>query len=189
MGQCALAREHTDHHWERDCGPLPACGPCGLRSDDREVLTDLSVQCARELSTQVPNFYVGRWTEPTNTISLTIGADGEFVYQFGTISTRRMVRGWREPPETSVLVWSIFGSRGQYKLESISEDAIYLDGVIPLFRDKAWEEKLLKSGRKVTHDTNVFSSPRKSKGSWTRGCSLPMPGSLPEFPVQFPVGR
>ena len=84
---------------------------------------------------------------------------------------------------------SIFGSRGQYKLESISEDAIYLDGVIPLFRDKAWEEKLLKSGRKVTHDTNVFSSPRKSKGSWTRGCSLPMPGSLPEFPVQFPVGR
>ena len=174
MGQCATREQHKPQQGSDESMWLPlGCGP--RSEDDADVPTDFSGRCVQgrlvHLSAQVPNFYVGRWSESANMICLTIGADGEFVYQFGTISTRKVVRGWREPPHVSRLVWSIFGSAGEYKLERVSEDAIYLDGVIPLFRDKQWEEELLNRSQKPQRSPKSPKSPNPSIPSWMQGRS------------------
>lgn len=95
MGQqlsCTSSRERGD-----------TCGDPTAFCTSRESCG--SISCVGEAKLEgktVPDYYVGRWNEPSNTISLTIGADGSFVYRLGSkATTRRITSGWCEPPEPS----------------------------------------------------------------------------------------
>jgi len=156
--------------------------------DDRSSCT-WDGKCARgavaSSSKRVPPYYVVRWIEPSNTIAVTIEADGTFHYRFASMETKRLVSGWRDPPQTSELGWAEFGSRGTYRIQSLTENTIALDGVVTLTRDTNWEEQMLRldanleaTRARTTSHNRLWEEKEKERAS-KRGASWPFPGKLP----------